>query len=358
MSLLLGGQTVAPLFRRLGPVFAVAGAVVAAVTWPRAFDLEAYLDAAKLVAAGQDPYAATRAIGVAEWGQGQVYVSPPFIAHVLAPFSGLPLDAVYVAWVAASLLAVLGAMRVVSRETLVARAPMVVFSLVYVWGSLWMGQVNLFTLAGLLLVFGTRSERMAGFGLALAIVTRALPAAFLVVLVVERRWRAIAWTALFGALAVAIRPADWVAYVSIAREAAALPTLPVFVQTSLVPWPALWFVAAVAIAAVVAIAALVPTDRRLLAGTAVGFAIVLLPTNAWHHWLSFALAPLLLLGDGSPWGRRALLLFVGVSFLPLGTLSSAVALITLAAMLVVSARNLRDARPLVRPKPVGILGPP
>ena len=47
-----------------------------------------------------------------------------------------------------------------------------------------------------------------------------------------------------------------------------------------------------------------------------------------------------------------------VSFLPIGILSSAVALLTLLAMLVASARNLRDAWPLVRPKPVGILGRP
>jgi hypothetical protein len=102
----------------------------------------------------------------------------------------------------------------------------------------------------------------------------------------------------------------------------------------------------------------VKRNRVLLAGTAIGFAIVLLPSNAWHHWLAFALAPLLLYGDAGPWSRRALLLFVVVSFLPIGVLSSAVALLTLVAMLVVSARNLRDAWPLVRPKPVGILGPP
>ena len=153
-----------------------------------------------------------------------------------------------------------------------------------------------------------------------------------------------------------IRPSDWVAYASIVREASGLPTLPVLVQTSLAPCPLLWFATAVVVAVVVAIAAVVERDRVLLAGTAIGFAIVLLPSNAWHHWLSFALAPLLLLGDGSPWARRALLLFVVVSFLPIGTLSSAVALITLLAMLVASARNLRDAWPLVRPRPVGILG--
>ena len=60
-------------------------------------------------------------------------------------------------------------------DTLVARAPLVSFSFVYMWGSLWMGQVNLFTLAGLLLAFGVRSDRLAGFGLALAIVDPGAP---------------------------------------------------------------------------------------------------------------------------------------------------------------------------------------
>ena len=112
------------------------------------------------------------------------------------------------------------------------------------------------------------------------------------------------------------------------------------------------------IAAIVVMSAAVKRDRVLLMGTAIGLAMVLLPSNAWHHWLSFALAPLLLFGDTGPWSRRAILLFVIVSFLPIGILSTAVAEFTLVAMLVVSARNLRDAWPLVRPKPVGILGPP
>ena len=297
-------------------------------------------------------------MGVAEWGQYQVFLSPPFVAHVLAPFSGLPVAATFILWTVASVAAVGAAIRVVSRETLVARAPLVAFSFVYMWGSLWMGQVNLFALAGLLLAFGARSDRVAGFGLALAIVTRALPGAFVVVFLIDRRWRAVGWTAVFVGLCMLIRPSDWVAYVSILREAAGLPTLPVVVQTSLAPWPVLWFATALVVALIVAVSAVVKRDRVLLAGTAIGFAIVLLPSNAWHHWLAFALAPLLLFGDTGPWGRRALLLFVLVSFLPIGVLSSAVALLMLLAMLVVSSRNLRDAWPLVRPKPVGILGPP
>lgn len=358
MSLLRGDQSVVPVFRRLGPVFAIAGLAVSMLTWPLFFDLSAYLDAARLVAAGQDPYAATRAVGIEQWGQYQVFLSPPFVAHVLAPFVGVQVAITFIVWTVASVAAVAAAIRLVSRDTLVSKAPLVVFSFVYMWGSLWMGQVNLFTLAGLLLAFGVKSDRLAGFGLALAIVTRALPGAFLLVFLVDRRWRAIAWTALFVGLCVLIRPSDWIAYASIVRAASGLPTLPVLVQTSLAPYPVLWLATAVAVAAVVAISAVVKRDRVLLAGTAVGFAIVLLPSNAWHHWLAFALAPLLLYGDASPWSRRALLLFVVVSFLPIGVLSAAVALVTLLAMLVVSARNLRDAWPLVRPKAVGILGPP
>lgn len=358
MSLLRGRQSVAPLFRRLGPLFAIVGAAVAALTWPKAYDLVAYLGAAKLVAAGQDPYAGTRAAGVATWGQGQIYLSPPSVAQVLAPFSGLPEDVVLVGWIVVSVGVLLAAMRVVTRDTLVAQAPMVVFSFVYVMGSIWIGQVNLFALAGLLLALGTRNDRLAGLGLSLAVATRALPIAFAVVLVLERRWRALGWCAVVLGLLVLIDPAAWSSYISILREAATVPTQPVPVQASLAPWPVLWAATVVVVVAIVTMVAIAGRDRALLAGAAIGFAIVLLPANSWSHWLSFAMAPLFLYGDGSPWSRVALLLFVGVSILPIGVLSSAVALGTLLVMLLVSARNLRDAWPLMRPKAVGILGRP
>ena len=358
LAALSGGPAFVRLVRRLGPVFAVVGAVVAALTWPRAFDIEAYLAAARLSAAAGDPYSATRAAGIDEWGQGQVFVSPPFVAHVLAPFSSLPTDVVWLLWTAASLLALGAAIRLVDRDTLVARIPVLAVSFVYLWGSLWMGQVNLFALAGLLLALGARSDRLAGFGLALAVVTRALPGAFAVVLLVERRWRALAWSAVFAGLTVLIRPADWITYLAVSRDAAALPTLPVIVQTSLAPYPARWVSAARAVAAGVAIAAVVERDPPRLAATAVGLAIVLLPTNAWHHWLTFAMAPLLLYGDTGRWSRAALLAFVVVSILPVGALSAAVAALTLAAVLVVSARGLRDDWPRIRARGAGILGRP
>jgi len=339
-----GEASILNLYRRLGPLFAVAAAIIAIVTWPRAFDLEAYLAAAGLVAAGQDPYAATRAAGVDEWGQGQVYVSPPFVAQVLAPFTGLSVDVVFAIWSVASLAVLGAAITLVRRDTLVARAPLVVFSFVYVWGSLWMGQVNLFALAGLLLALGSRSDRLSGLGFALAVATRALPGAFGLVLLLERRWRAIGWAAAAIGLVMLINPADWLSFLAVSREAATLPTLPVIVQTSLAPYPALWAATAIAVAFVLATTIVRPVDRPLVAGTAIGVALVLLPSNAWHHWLSFGLAPLFLFGHLRSWSRVAVLAFMVVSYLPIGVLSSAVALATLAALVVTSANSLLSER--------------
>ena len=331
------------LYRHLGPLFAAAAAIVAMLTWPRAFDLEAYLAAAGLVATGQDPYAATRAAGVAEWGQGQVYVSPPFVAQLLAPFADLPIDALFVVWSVVSLAALVGAIFLVRRDALAARAPLVVFSFVYIWGSLWMGQVNLFALAGLLLALGSPSDRLAGFGFALAIVTRALPGAFGIVLLLERRWRAIAWAAAAVGLVMLISPADWQSFLAVSREAGTLPTLPVIVQTSLAPYPVLWAAAVAGVAFVLISAVVRPVDRPLMVGTAIGVALVLLPTNAWHHWLSFGLAPLFLFGHRRLWSRMALIAFMVASYLPIGALTSAVALATLAVMVVISARTVIHA---------------
>ena len=217
-------QSLVWLFRRVGPVLAVLAALVA-LKWPAMFDLDAYLAAARAVAAGQSPYAATQALGVDQWGTLKVYVSPPFVAQVLAPFSSLPIGVVFAGWTAAGLLAVIATLRVVDRDALAARAPFLVFSLVYVWGSLVLGQVNLFTLAGLLLAFGSRSDRTAGLGLALAIVTRALPGAFVIVFVLERRWRAIAWTAGAVLAVILVNPGLWVEFLAVARQASGLPTL-------------------------------------------------------------------------------------------------------------------------------------
>ena len=345
----------ARLMHRVGPVIAIVAGLVA-LKWPWGYDLEAYLQAAKTVAAGGDPYAATLSAGLDEWGRSQVYVSPPFVAQVLAPFSSLPFPVVFAGWTIASLLVLVAAVRLIDRETLAAKAPLVLFATVYVWGSIVLGQVNVFALAGLLLALGSRNSAAAGLGLALAILTRAVPGAFAVVLVLERRWRALAWATGAVLLAIATSPQDWINYITVVREAASLPTLTLAaVQTSLAPWPVLHLLAAAAVVVVVVVAALIERDRVLMAGLAIGVALVLLPTNAWHHWLSFALAPLFLFGDTGPWTRRLLLGYIALSFLDYGILSTAVSVIALATMLAISLIRLRGLRVLKRGERAAIL---
>jgi alpha-1,2-mannosyltransferase len=344
-------------FQRFG-LYLLTVAALVGMKWRGGYDLEAFLGAARDVARGLDPYAATRALGVGEWGTEQVFVSPPFVAHILAPVSGLPIEILHPAWTVAGIAAVLGAIRLLPDDTLARQAPKLVFAMVYLWASVFLGQVNLFVLAGLLLALGSRNDRWAGLGLALAIVLRATPAAFAIVLILERRWRALGWTAIAVGLAILVRPADWASFIGIARDAAGLPTLDVPVQTSIAALGPLPVVVALA-SAVVLVAAIAGREQRvLLAGTAIGLVLVLLPTNSWHHWFAFALAPLLLFAHQAAWSRRALAAFLAASFLPMGWPSVLVALAVLGAMLWVSARILWHQRPAAERTLAGILGRP
>lgn len=65
---------------------------------------------------------------------------------------------------------------------------------------LHVGQINVFSLAGLALVFlyGKRAPAWAGFGLALAMWTKVSPVVMFVYLLGSRQYRALAWTGLFG----------------------------------------------------------------------------------------------------------------------------------------------------------------
>lgn len=345
------------LFRRYG-LYVASAAFLVGLKWRGGYDLEPFLAAARDVAAGLDPYAATDAVGIAEWGTSQVFVSPPFVALLLSPFASLPKDVVFAGWSITGLLAVLGALRLVERDLLVAQAPRLVFSFVYLWASVFLGQVNLFVLAGLLLALGSRRDAVSGLGLALAIAMRASPAAFALVLVLDRRWRALAWAAAGMAGVVLLQPVHWVTFVRIAREAAVLPTLDVPVQTSIASVPLLPWLVAGAIVIIVAGSMVAGRQRTLLAGAAIGLGLVLLPSNAWYHWFTFGLAPLLLFGERARWSRVAVIAFVAASFLPMGWPSVGVALAVIAVMTFVAGREIVHWWRTGRPRRAAILGRP
>ncbi len=344
--------------RRFG-LYLVTVAAIYGLKWRGGYDLDAFMVAAGDVANGGSAYARTIAAGVAQWGIDQVYVSPPFVAHLLAPLVALRGDVLFATWGIAGLLAMAAAIRALEPDALARQAPRLVFGLGYFWATVFLGQVNLFVLAGLLLALGSRNDRLAGFGLAVAVLLRGTPLLFGVVLLLERRWRALAWSGVFLVAGVLVSgPGEWLLYAGLTREIAAIPTLDVSVQTSLMPfgWP-LAVMAATAILTVIILAGRVRGETELLRGTAIGLALVLLPGNGWVHWFSFALAPLLVAGDRALWSRRALVAFLVVAFLPMGWPSVLVGLVTLGAMarrvLVVGmgggSGSIAAAKPVVTP---------
>jgi hypothetical protein len=319
--------------RRLG-LYLVTLAAIYGLKWRGGYDLDAFMLAAGDVANGGSAYARTIASGVGQWGIDQVYVSPPFVAHLLAPLVALRGDALFATWGIAGLLAVAAAIRALEPDALARQAPRLIFGLGFLWATVFLGQVNLFVLAGLLLALGSRNDRLAGLGLAGAVLLRGTPLLFGVVLLLERRWRALAWSGAFLVAGILVSgPGEWILYARLTREIAALPTLGVSVQTSLIQfgWP-LVITAGAAVLTVVILAGRVRGETALLRGTAIGLALVLLPGNGWVHWFSFALAPLLVAGDRALWSRRALVAFLVVGFLPMGWPSVLVGLVILAAM--------------------------
>jgi hypothetical protein len=321
------------LDRRFGLYLATLAAIYG-LKWRGGYDLNAFLLAAGDVANGGSAYARTLAAGVSQWGIDQVYVSPPFVAHLLAPLLALRVDVLFAMWGIAGLLAVAAAIRDLEPDALARHSPRLVFCLGYLWATVFLGQVNLFVLAGLLLALGSRNDRLSGFGLAVAGLFRFTPLLFGLELLLERRWKALAWSGVFLVAGILVSdPGEWLTYAGLTRQIAAIPTLSVSVQTSLLQFSG-WLVplAGAAVLAVLILARRVPGETALLRGTAIGLALVLLPGNGWVHWFSFALAPLLLAGDRALWSRRALVAFLVVAFIPVGWPSVLVGLVTLSAM--------------------------
>ncbi len=346
--------------RRLG-LYLVTIAAIVGLKWRGGYDLEAFVDAARDVAGGGSAYDATLAAGVASWGTGQVYVSPPFLAHALAPFSALPDDVLFVAWTLLSLGGLILAVRALGPGALARQMPRLAFGLVYVWASVFLGQVNVLVLAGLLLALDGRRDALAGGGLALATLLRGTPLAFGVLLVLQRRWQALGWFLLWLSLGVVVSgPGEWVTFARVLGDAALLPPLDVAIQASLAQIaPLLRPLTAAALTAVIVLAHRVPAERDLLVATSIGLAIVVLPANSWHHWFAFGIVGILTWGDHALWSRRALVGFIAVAFIPMGWPSTLVALTVAAAMLVRVLRSRGDAvQPgIVANTGTGTLGP-
>ncbi len=315
------------------------------------WDFDIFWQTARDVASGHGAYDATLALGVDHWGpQGRTYVSPPVLAHLLAPVTALPEAVAFVAWCLLGAAAVAFAARALGPDATCRRLPRFLAGLGVLWIGLLIGQVNLFVLAGLMLVVGARDDRLAGAGLAIATLLRGTPAVFGLLLLLEGRWRAIGWAAIVGGVVALAAPfGEWSTYADMVRTLLGLPTVSSWWQASpaqIAGW--LPLVATAAVAAVVLGAGRLPAEARPLRATALGLWLVLGASTAWFHWYAFALAPLYVDGHATAWGRRALVAFLVVGWLPI-PIGSWAAMMTGSVLL--AGLTMRVAMAWARPVP-------
>lgn len=344
------------LDRRLG-AYAVTVAILGALFATAlhvSYDFSIYWAAAQEVAGGGSAYGYTLSVGAENIGVGRIYVYPPFLAHALAPLTFLPQPVAFGLWTAGSVALASWALRR-GGEHLGRDWPRLLLASGFLWVSLVLGQVNLLVAAGLILALGSRDDRLAGAGLALAVLLRATPAAFGLIFLFDRRPRAVLWSlGAFGAGVLVGGPAEWQTWLGLVRTLAAHTPLDSFWQTSLAafgfPWPHLAFT----MAALVLLGAGRRHDVRVLRALAIGLALLLVPSDSWFHWFLFALVPLLW-AHHEPWGRAAFVSFLTASLIPAplgGSLAlTAVAVATLLAMAVLVLRSYIPARVAAPPQP-------
>jgi hypothetical protein len=187
---------------------AAASAVLFSQTWvrfhrPGGIDLTTYLAAARAVRAGESPYSLPLPFP---------YIYPPVVAFAMIPLTLLPSDAVLVSWFAASLVAMVWALR---RVLLAAHpalrgsdltpffAVLLVAMYPIVQSNLRNAQVNIFVIALAIAALGADHVARRGTSWAGAIAIKILPAGLAPYFVRRGEWGLIALTCIvLGALCI------------------------------------------------------------------------------------------------------------------------------------------------------------
>lgn len=137
------------------------------------------------------------------------YLYPPALAAILAPLVPLSADTVFLMWQAGIVAALIASALMLARfiRLLVPAKPSPnappLFLLLALWpptldGILW-GQVNAYILVlliGAVYASAQNALRWAGFLLGVAIALKATPAILTIPLLLNKKWRALLWTAL------------------------------------------------------------------------------------------------------------------------------------------------------------------
>jgi len=292
---------------------ALAGHALVLALWPDAhillIDLEVYRAGGRFVLDGRPLYTGGVVLDLP-------FVYPPVAAVLFAPLALVPMPVLKVLWTALGLVLLGYVARRCARVVGVpagraAVAATVVLVALATWldpvrTTLYLGQINIVLLALVLGdLLGRRDSRWRGVGLGLAAAVKLTPLLFVVLLLIQRRFRAAATAvltfaaaALLGAL---VAPADSVTYWLRGTFAAADRIAAVdgdanhsvngLVTRLLGPGPVATVVYLLAAAALVATTLLLARRAlaegdRLLAVSLVGLCSAAAAPFAWsHHWV-------------------------------------------------------------------------
>lgn len=281
-------------------------------------------------------------LGRVQPGLVDINVNPPTTALLALPLAGMPFPAARVVWTAVNVALLVVAVGLLALDSgLVGSWVPTVFALAIgcepVLSNLDLGQAYIAMLALEVVAWlGYRRKQPAVLGVALGfmLALKAAGVLLILLLVAERHWRALAWTAATGAAAVlASLPwaglAAWRAFAAVLATAGAAPettitayqTLPGLIRHLTVPdahwnpWPLIaaphlgsWLATA---AVVLALGLLVVLARRTNVQPAARFAsfatagIFLMPLSLDYHYV-LALLPVALLAENTRRSSRRL----------------------------------------------------
>jgi len=183
------------------------------LTWH--IDAVTYLAAGERLNAGHPLYSllpGDRAISVDNSGLGTPLLYPPLVAVLWRPLAALPFMLGLWLWMAATVVAIFGAIWYVARDL---RTTALVALLIISGGigsQLSGGNVNAFIIVGALLLWD-QADRRPWVGAVIGILTaiKLSPGIFILWLIGQRRWKALGWAvaALGAGIAVGVVGAGW-----------------------------------------------------------------------------------------------------------------------------------------------------
>ncbi len=280
-------------------------------------DLEVYTLGGKAVAEHQPLYAGP-------FVKDLPFTYPPFAGLVFSPFYRLDPQLLTIAWQTLNFFALVAVVLMVFARRRECTPLLCIAALTFatamfasepIRANFYYGQINLLLMALIALDFLPKEHRWAGIGVGLAAGLKLTPALFLLLFVLQRRWRALgvalatfAATVVLGLVFVRDASRFWTEAISDSSRvgqhtnpgAQSLQSVLIRVFDAHSPW--LWLALSLLVLALTALASYwaIRHDHMALALALCGFAACLISPFAWYHhwvWVAPAAAGVILLVD-------------------------------------------------------------